>query len=107
MQITAAIELLKPRARSLKDFATAFVAYFGDEFEIDAAAHAKFVTGDVPGLLGELAARYAETAKFTEASTEATLRGFAEEKGLKAGVLINGARVALTGQGVAPSLFLQ
>jgi len=33
------------------------------------------------------------------------LRGFAEEKGLKAGVLINGARVALTGQGVAPSLF--
>jgi glutamyl-tRNA synthetase len=104
-EITAAIELLKPRARSLKDFATAFVAYFGDEFEIDAAAHAKFVTGDVPGLLGELAARYAETAKFTEASTEATLRGFAEEKGLKAGVLINGARVALTGQGVAPSLF--
>ena len=30
---------------------------------------------------------------------------FAEEKGVKAGVLINGARVALTGQGVAPSLF--
>ena len=30
---------------------------------------------------------------------------FAEEKGVKAGVLINGSRVALTGQGVAPSLF--
>ena len=33
------------------------------------------------------------------------MRGFAEEKGVKAGLLINGARVALTGQGVAPSLF--
>jgi glutamyl-tRNA synthetase len=29
----------------------------------------------------------------------------AEEKNMKAGVLINGARVALTGQAVAPSLF--
>jgi glutamyl-tRNA synthetase len=33
------------------------------------------------------------------------LREFAAEKNVKAGVLINGARVALTGQGVAPSLF--
>ena len=33
------------------------------------------------------------------------LRGFAEEKGMKAGALINGSRVALTGQAVAPSLF--
>ena len=33
------------------------------------------------------------------------LRDFAAEKGVKAGALINGARVALTGQAVAPSLF--
>ena len=103
--IQQAIELLKPRARNLKDFATAFRAYFADEFEIDPAAAAKFLTGDVPALLKELSARYAAATEFTEASTEAVLRGFAEEKGLKAGVLINGARVALTGQGVAPSLF--
>ena len=37
--------------------------------------------------------------------TEQILRDFAAEKGVKAGALINGARVALTGQGVAPSLF--
>ena len=104
-EIHQAIELLKPRARNLKDFAAAFRAYFSDEYEIDPAAAAKFLTGDVPALLKELSARYAAAAEFTEASTEAVLRGFAEEKGLKAGVLINGARVALTGQGVAPSLF--
>jgi glutamyl-tRNA synthetase len=43
--------------------------------------------------------------EFSEASAERLLRAFAEEKGVKAGVLINGSRVALTGQAVAPSLF--
>jgi len=33
------------------------------------------------------------------------MRDFAAERAVKAGALINGARVALTGQGVAPSLF--
>jgi glutamyl-tRNA synthetase len=104
-EIVAAIELLKPRARSLKDFATAFRAYFAEEFETDEAANAKFLSGDVPQLLAELGEKYAAAQEFTEASTEVVLREFAAEKTLKAGVLINGARVALTGQGVAPSLF--
>ena len=56
-------------------------------------------------LLVELASRYGSASEFTEASTEQVLRAFAEEKGMKAGALINGARVALTGQAVAPSLF--
>ena len=104
-EILQAIDLLKPRARNLKDFATAFRAYFADEFEIDPAAQAKFLIGDVPSLLVELGSRYAVATEFTEASTESLLRAFAEEKGLKAGALINGSRVALTGQSVAPSLF--
>ena len=51
------------------------------------------------------AAATAPSPEFTEASAEQLLRAFAEEKSVKPGVLINGARVALTGQGVAPSLF--
>jgi glutamyl-tRNA synthetase len=43
--------------------------------------------------------------EFSEQETERVLRDFAAEKGVKAGALINGARVALTGQAVAPSLF--
>jgi glutamyl-tRNA synthetase len=53
----------------------------------------------------ELGGRYSSAPEFTEASAEQLLRAFAEEKGIKPGVLINGARVALTGQAVAPSLF--
>jgi glutamyl-tRNA synthetase len=36
---------------------------------------------------------------------EAELRKLAEERGVKAGILINGARAALTGQAVGPSAF--
>jgi glutamyl-tRNA synthetase len=104
--VLAAIDLLKPRARSLKDFATAFRAYFSDAFEIDPAAATKFLKdGATRAFLVQLAQRYAKTPEFTEASTEQTLRAFADENQIKAGMLINGARVALTGQAVAPSLF--
>jgi len=105
-EILAAIDLLKPRARSLKDFVGLFRAYFDDRFEFDPAAVAKFLADPaLPALLCELADRYAAAPDFTESSAEEILRAFAAAKGIKAALLINGARVALTGQAVAPSLF--
>ena len=105
--LLAAINLLKPRARSLKDFATSFRAYFTDTFQPDPAAVGKFLADErVRRLLVELGDRYAASDEvFTEAGAERLLRDFAAEKETKAGALINGARVVLTGQGVAPSLF--
>src|SRR5579864_1964305 len=104
--LLSTIDLLKPRARSLMDFAGSFRAFFSDEVEADPAAVEKFLKdAGVRKLLVELSERYAALPEFTEQETERVLRDFAAEKGLKAGALINGARVALTGQGVAPSLF--
>jgi glutamyl-tRNA synthetase len=104
--ILASIALLQPRARNLKDFAGAFRGYFSDVYEYDTAAVAKFLSDDRSrGLLVELGDRYQGLEEFTETSSEQLLRAFAEEKAMKAGALINGSRVALTGQGVAPSLF--
>jgi glutamyl-tRNA synthetase len=105
--LLATINLLKPRARNLKDFAISFRAFFTDSFQNDRAAVEKFLKDEaVRGMLAELGGRYAASADgFTEAHAEKILRDFAAEKNVKAGVLINGARVALTGQGVAPSLF--
>ena len=104
--LLSTIDLLKPRARSLKDFAGSFVAFFRDDFEPDAAAVEKFLKdSSVRQLLIELGHRYRALEDFSEQETERILREFAVEKGVKAGALINGARVALTGQGVAPSLF--
>ena len=105
-EIIAAIALLQPRARSLKDFASTFLAYFGDQYTMDEAAVKKFLSdASVRQMLAELGGRYAALQEFTETSTEELLRAYATEKGIKAGALINGARVALTGQAVAPSLF--
>ena len=104
--LLATIDLLKPRARNLKDFAGSFRAFFVDEFEADPAAVEKFLKdANVRAMLVELGQRYAAAQDFSEQETEKILRDFAAEKGVKAGALINGARVALTGQGVAPSLF--
>jgi len=105
-EILGTIALLQPRARSLKDFAGAFRGYFSDGYEYDTAAVAKFLSDEQSrALLVGLGERYEELDEFTEASAEELLRAFAAEKGVKAGALINGSRVALTGQGVAPSLF--
>jgi glutamyl-tRNA synthetase len=104
--LLATIDLLKPRARNLKDFAGSFRSFFTDEFDADPAAVEKFLKdSNVRLMLVELADRYQHAQDFSEQGTEKVLRDFAAEKGVKAGALINGARVALTGQAVAPSLF--
>ncbi len=104
--LLALIELLKPRARSLKDFATAFRAFFSDDFQFDPAAISKFLNDeDIRKMVSALGDRYELAAEFNDQSAEKVLRDFAVEMNVKAGVLINGSRVALTGQAVAPSLF--
>jgi glutamyl-tRNA synthetase len=98
--------LLQTRARSIKDFSRSGRAFFADKFEYDPEAQKKFwKDARLPELLEELGARLAHTEPFDLTETEACLRALAEEKSVKAGLLINGARVALTGQAVAPGLF--
>ena len=102
----ASVKLLQSRVRTVKDFSGAFRAFFSDEFEYDPEAVKKFwKDASLPGLLAELAGRLKELAPFDVAETEKALRALADEKGVKAGLLINAARVALTGQAVAPGLF--
>ena len=50
----------------------------------------------------ELAVRLKTLSQFGLEDTEVLLRAFADEKRIKAGLLINGARVLLTGKSVAP-----
>ncbi|MGH9577422.1 MAG: glutamate--tRNA ligase, partial [Terriglobales bacterium] len=69
--ILATIDLLKPRARNLKDFATAFRGYFTDDYSADPAAIEKFLKDDgVRQMLSELGARFAAAQEFTEAGAE-------------------------------------
>jgi glutamyl-tRNA synthetase len=98
--------LLQSRARTLIDFGRSFRAFFSDEFAYDPEAVKKYwKDAALSTLLDALAERLAATDPFDLAGTEGALRRLAEENGVKAGLLINATRVALTGQAVAPSLF--
>jgi glutamyl-tRNA synthetase len=105
-QLEAPVRLLQSRVRTVKDFSGAFRAFFTDDFNYAPEAVKKFwKDASLPALLRALAERLALAEPFGVQETEKALRALAEENDVKAGLLINAARVALTGQAVAPGLF--
>jgi glutamyl-tRNA synthetase len=102
-----AVELIRHRFFTLKDFSGQGRAYFSDDFDFDQAAVNKNLRKEpaLKQLLPALANQLEETEPFNAETAEATLRRFAEEAGVKSGLLINGSRTMLTGQAVGPSMF--
>lgn len=101
------VELIRHRFFTLKDFSGQGRAYFSDDFDFDEAAVNKNLRKNpaLKQLLPALANQLEETDPFNAETAEATLRRFAEEAGVKSGLLINGSRTMLTGQAVGPSMF--
>ena len=100
------VDLYRPRSRVLPDFPKQSRMFFIDEVEFDPAAVEKFLKDEkVRGYLHTLGDRLAALPQFTHDAIEAAVRSLAEELAVKPGVLMNPARVALTGQAVAPGLF--
>jgi glutamyl-tRNA synthetase len=99
------VDLLRARFFTLLDFPTRGRAYFADDFRIEPDALEKLNKPGAREGLRELAERLDAAPEFTEQSIEAELRKLADERGVKAGLLINAARAALTGQSVGPSAF--
>lgn len=101
------IQIIRQRFYTLKDFTGQGRAFFDDAFRFDEAAVAKNIlkSPQLKELLPELALRLDTTEPFKAANVESTLRALADEVGVKAALLINGARTALTGQAVGPSMF--
>ena len=101
-----AVDLLRPRIRLLPDFSTWSRAFFSDEFSYDPAAKEKFWKDEsMPQMLAKLADALAALPDWNHDGCDHALRALAEAEGVKAGLLINGTRVAIVGQAVAPPLF--
>jgi len=127
------VDLIRTRFFTLKDFSTQGRVYFSEDFDFDPAAVAKNLTKfpELQEWLPELADRFeAELGeisdldsnasqltagklpltdaccadRFFESNIEAVVKAFAEEKGTKLGVIMNGARTLLTGVAVGPSM---
>jgi glutamyl-tRNA synthetase len=99
------VDTIRSRFSTLLDFATRGRAYFADDFPMEPGALEKLNASGARELLRELSDRLAASTEFTEAGIEAGLRKLAAERGVKAGLLINASRAALTGQPVGPSVF--
>jgi glutamyl-tRNA synthetase len=101
------LDLIRQRFFTLKDFSGQGRAYFSDDFDFEEAAVNKNLRKDMrlKDLLPALADRLEATEPFTAETAESTLRKFAEDNDVKAGLLINGSRTMLTGQAVGPSMF--
>jgi glutamyl-tRNA synthetase len=101
------IDLIRQRFFTLKDFSAQGRAYFSDDFDFEEAAVNKNLKKEprLKELLPGLADRMEGLEDFNAETAEAALRQFAEDSGVKAGLLINGSRTMLTGQAVGPSMF--
>lgn len=101
------VDLIRQRFFTLKDFSAQGRAYFSDDFDFEEAAINKNLRKEprLKELLPALADRLEQLEEFNAATVEDALRVFADESGVKAGLLINGSRTMLTGQAVGPSMF--
>lgn len=101
-----AINLIRQRFFTLKDFSKQGRAYFSEDYDFDPAAIEKNLSKfpDLKIWLPELAERFEVMDWFTEPDIEQVVKAFTEEKGTKLGVIMNGARTLLTGVAVGPSM---
>ncbi|QUV85126.1 glutamate--tRNA ligase [Chloracidobacterium aggregatum] len=100
------VDVIRERFRTLVDFTTYGRAYFDDTFDIDPEAARKNLRDPrLATWLPELADTLEPLPDWTAEAVEAALRDFAAAREVKAGLFINAARVALTGQSVGPSMF--
>jgi len=102
-----AVDLIRQRFFTLKDFSSQGRAYFSEDFDLEEAAVRKNILKELKlkELLPALADRLEKVEPFTAAKVEEALRTFSDETAVKAGLLINASRTMLTGQAVGPSMF--
>ncbi len=101
------VDMIRQRYFTLKDFSLQGRAYFSDDFDFDEAAVNKNLRKEprLRELLNGLADKLEAVEPFNAETAEVALRAFADEAGVKPGLLINGSRTMLTGQAVGPSMF--
>ncbi|MBD0370389.1 MAG: glutamate--tRNA ligase [Pyrinomonadaceae bacterium] len=102
-----AVDLIRQRFFTLKDFSAQGRAYFSDDFDFEPAAVKKNLLKEprLKELLPQLADRLEMVEPWNAETSEQALRAFSDEAGVKAGLLINASRTMLTGQAVGPSMF--
>ncbi len=101
------VDLIRTRFHLLTDFVSLGRAYFSDEYPLEPKGLEKNILKHeaLKEWFGALADRLEALETFDPVETERVIRRAAEDLATKPGVLINGIRMAVTGQAVGPGLF--
>ncbi|MDP2056100.1 MAG: glutamate--tRNA ligase [Acidobacteriota bacterium] len=101
----AILALLRPRCKRLTDFPDQLRPFFDEPQSYDPEAVTKHLS--TPGTKEHLLAlgEVYSNVEWNEAALEKCLRELAGARAIKAGVLIQGTRIAMTGRMVSPGLF--
>jgi glutamyl-tRNA synthetase len=104
-QLLAAMPGLKERAKTLIELIDASYFIFADRpLQIDPKA-AALLTPETRELVGRLRAALEAVSPWSAQTSEAAMRSFAEQNGLKLGAVAQPLRVALTGKTTSPGIF--
>ncbi len=103
--LRAALPLIRERARTLVDAASALDYFFRDQPVVDDKAKAKFLTPASAPHLEALKELFSNATSWEAEALEAVLRGYVEQHELKMKEVAQPARVALTGRTASPPLF--
>lgn len=104
-KLTQAMPGLKERAKTLIELLDNAGFIFADRpLALDPKAQA-VLTPETRQLIGRLRAALEDVTPWTAATTEAAMRTFAEQAGLKLGAVAQPLRVALTGRTTSPGIF--
>ncbi len=104
-QLLKAMPALKERAKTLIELIDGAYFIFADRpLQLDPKA-AALLTDENRKLIGQLHSALEKVETWSAAGTEAALRAFAEEKGLKLGAVAQPLRAALTGRTTSPGIF--
>lgn len=104
-KLTQAMPSLKERAKTLIELLDNAGFIFADRpLALDPKAQA-VLTPETRQLIGRLRAALEDVTPWTAATTEAAMRTFAEQAGLKLGAVAQPLRVALTGRTTSPGIF--
>jgi glutamyl-tRNA synthetase len=101
------VDLIRCQFSKVQDFSAQGRAYFSDDFDFeeDVVQNHLRQAPRLRELLNGLANRLDDVEPFDGESSEAALRAFADEAGVEPNLLINAARIMLTGQADGPSAF--
>jgi glutamyl-tRNA synthetase len=100
------LRLVLPRVRRLPDFVEQAGPFLAERVEYDPEAVSKYLTtADLHQHVDALAVALDKTEPWDEPTIERVLREVADDRKIKAAVLIHAARIATTGKAVSPGIF--